>query len=71
MWHDNNKVISYIMFNFEELKLGRMLEKHAKAPFNTLHISACVLIQRDVRERRGSKVPEFSYAFFYKILNRT
>jgi hypothetical protein len=62
IWHENNNnVISYVGFNFEELKLGRVLEKHAKAPWNILIISACALIQRDVQERRGDKVPtEFS-----------
>ena len=58
--------------NFEELKLGGMLEKHAKAPWNILTISAYALIQRDVQERRDDKVPELLYAFstvYYKALN--
>jgi len=52
-------VISHMRFNFEYLKVGGMLEKHAKAPWNVLTISACALLQRDVQERRGDKVPEF------------
>lgn len=60
--------------NFEELKLGGMLEKHAKATWNILTISSCALIDRDVQERSGDKVPEFSHAFsstYYKELNST
>jgi hypothetical protein len=34
IWHENNKVISYIGLNFEELKLEGVLQKHAKAPWN-------------------------------------